>query len=242
MVGNLPRVSKRLERVLVVSKADVSGVNEVLVAGGFRVVGEAPDFVVCFGGDGTVLFGERSFPGVPKLVVKTSRVCRRCDYTLDELAGVLSRIRAGDYRLHSEMKLVAEARGVRLVGLNEVQVHLKLPISAVRFSVSVDGREVSDLVGDGVIVATPFGSTGYYAATGGERFESGIGVSFNNLHRRKVGSFVVSEDSVVKLNVSRGPAWLLADNDRNFVELNCGDSAVVRKADGVANFIVVSGV
>ena len=234
MVG----ASRKLERVLVVSKADPSKINEVLVAEGFRVVEVDPDFVVCFGGDGTVLFGERSFPGVPKLVVKTSRVCRECDYTLDGLAGVLSRIRAGDYRLHGKMKLVAEALGVRLVGLNEVQVHLKLPISAVRFSVSVDGKEFEDLIGDGVIFATPFGSTGYYAATGGKRFEKGIGVSFNNLHRRKVESFVVPEDSVVNLRVSRGPAWLLADNYENFVELNGGDSAVVRKADGVARFIV----
>ncbi|UCC58904.1 MAG: NAD(+)/NADH kinase [Candidatus Bathyarchaeum sp.] len=238
MVG----AARKLEKVLVVSKADPSKIEKVLVGEGFRVVDMDPDFVVCFGGDGTVLFGERSFPGVPKLIVKTSRVCRKCDYTVDKLAGVLSRIRAGDYRLHGEMKLVAESKGVRLVGLNEIQVHIKLPISAVRFSVSVDGKEYNDLIGDGVIVATPFGSTGYYEATGGERFERGIGVSFNNLHRRKVGSFVVSEDSVVRLVVSRGPAWLLADNDRNFVELNGGDSAVVRKADGVANFIVVSGV
>ena len=108
--------TRKLERVLVVSKADPSRVHEVLVAGGFRVVEEAPDFVVCFGGDGTVLFGERSFPGVPKLIVKTSRVCRKCDYTVDELAGVLSRIRAGDYRLHEEMKVEAEAKGVRLAG------------------------------------------------------------------------------------------------------------------------------
>ncbi len=232
---------KRLERVLVVSKADPSEVNGVLVAGGFRVVEENPDFVVCFGGDGTVLFGERSFPGVPKLIVKTSRVWREWDYTLENLNDVLSGIRAGDFRLRGEMKLVAEAGGVRLVGLNEVQVHLKLPISAVRFSVSVDGREFGGLVGDGVVVATPFGSTGYYEATGGERFEKGIGISFNNLHNRKIGSFVVSEDSVVKLRVRRGPAWLLADNNENFVELNGGDSAVVRRADGVARFIVVSG-
>ena len=239
MVGNLPRAPKKLERVRVISKTESPKIEGLLVAGGFRVVEGDPDFIVCFGGDGTVLFSERSFPGVPKLIVKTSKVCRKCDYTLDDLEEVLSRIREGDYCLHGEMKLVAEARGVRLVGLNEVQVHLKLPFSAVRFSVSVDGREFDGLIGDGVIVATPFGSTGYYEATGGERFEKGIGISFNNLHCRKVGSCVVSEDSVVKLVISRGPAWLVADNNENFVELNAGDSVTVRKSDGVANFIYV---
>jgi NAD+ kinase len=153
----------------------------------------------------------------------------------------LHRIMEGEYRIHEEMKLVAEMGGVRLVGLNEVQVHLKWPFSAVRFGISVDGIDFDGLVGDGVVVATPFGSTGYYLATGGKRFEKGIGVSFNNLHNRIVGSFVVSEDSVVKLSIRRGPAWLLADNNENFVELKGGDSATVRKAEGVARFLVVSG-
>jgi NAD+ kinase len=229
-----------LKRVLVVSRADTSGIERVLAAEGFRVVEESPDFVVCFGGDGTVLFGERVFPGVPKLIVKTSRVCRRYGYAPHELYSLLSRVREGELRFHEELKLVGEAGGVRLVGLNEVQLHIKSPISAVRFSLSVDGKEFESLIGDGVIVASPFGSTGYYAATGGQRFEEGIGISFNNLHNSRVGSFVVSEGSVVGLTVNRGPAWLLADNDEHFVEMNAGDSATVRKADGVARFIVVS--
>jgi NAD+ kinase len=236
MVG----ASKKLRRVLVVSKADPSGVEGALEKEGFKVVEGDPDFVVCFGGDGTVLFGERVFPGVPKLVVKTSRVCRRYSYAPIELYGLLSRVRMGDFLLHDELKLVGETKGVRLVGLNEVQLHIKSPIGAVRFSLSVDGREFEDLIGDGVIVASPFGSSAYYAATGGKQFEEGIGVSFNNLHNRRVESFVVSEDSVVGLTVSRGPAWFLADNDERFVELNAGDTATVRRAEGVARFIVVS--
>jgi NAD+ kinase len=232
---------RKLERAVVVSLSDTSGIEGRLVAEGFKVVGEDPDFVVCLGGDGTLLFGERSFPGVPKLIVKTSKGCRRrSDYAPHELYGLLSKIKMGNYRIQEEMKLEAEAKGERLVGLNEVQVHIKMPISAVRFSVSVDGKEHEDLVGDGVIVATPFGSTGYYLATGGERFEKGIGISFNNLHNRRIGSFVVSEDSVVNLSISRGPAWLLADNNENFVELKAGDEVTVRKAEGVANLICVS--
>lgn len=237
MVG----ASEKLRRVLVVSKADPSGVEGALVREGFEVVKRDPDFVVCFGGDGTVLFGERSFPGVPKLVVKTSRVCRRYGYAPHELFGVLGKIREGNFELVEEMKLVGEAGGKKLVGLNEVQVHLKLPYSAVRFGVSAGGKEFGDLIGDGVVVASPFGSSGYYAATGGAPFKEGIGISFNNLHNKRVGGFVVSEDSVVELSISRGPAWFLADNDEHFVELNAGDHATVRKAEGVARFICVDG-
>jgi len=240
MVGNLSMVPKKLEKVLVVSRQDTSKIKDVLVAEGFKVVNGNPDFIVCYGGDGTVLFSERSYPEVPKLIIKTSPVCRKCDFTLYELKNVLSKIRGGNYCLHKKMKLETEANGKRLVGLNEIQIHPKLPIHAVRFSLSVDGKEFEDLVGDGVIVATPFGSTGYYKATGGKRFAEGIGISFNNLHNMNMESFVVPEDSVVKLTVSRGPAWLLADNNENIIELQAKDSVTIRKSESTANFIYVS--
>jgi len=231
---------KKLERVLVVSRQGTSKIRDALAAEGFKVVKGNPDFIVCYGGDGTVLFSERRYPEVPKLIIKTSRVCRKCDYTLDELKNVLSKIREGNYCLHKKMKLETEAKGGKLVGLNEIQIHPKLPIHAVRFSLSVDGKECEDLVGDGVIVATPFGSTGYYKATGGKRFAKGIGVSFNNLHNSNVGSFVVPEDSAVKLTVSRGPAWLVADNNENLIELRAKDAVTIRKSGSTANFIYVS--
>ena len=135
------------------------------------------------------------------------------------------------------MKLETVAKGERLVGLNEIQVHLKLPIYAVRFSVSADGKEYTNLIGDGVIVATSFGSTAYYKATGGESFRKGIGISFNNLHNKNAESFVVPEDHVVKLTISRGPAWLLADNNEKFVDLDAGDSIEISKSKSTANFI-----
>jgi NAD+ kinase len=240
MVGNLSGAPKKLERVLVVSLQDTSKIKGVLVAEGFKVVERNPDFIVCFGGDGTVLFSERTFPEIPKLIIKTSRVCRKCDYTPDDLKDLLPKSREGNYCLHKKMKLETEAKGKKLVGLNEIQIHPKLPIYAVRFSLSVDGKEYKDLIGDGVIVATSFGSTGYYEATGGKRFTKGIGISFNNLHNRNMKGFVVPEDSIVKLVISRGPAWLLADNNKNFIELRAKDTVTIRKSSSVANFICVS--
>ena len=237
MVGKVSRAPKKLEKVLVVFRRDPSEVKNALAEAGFELVEENPDFVVCYGGDGTVLFSERKFPGVPKLIIKTSIACRMYDYALDDLNTLLSKIKAGNYQIHSEMKLEAEAKGKKLVGLNEIQIHLKLPIYSVRFSLSADGKEYSNLIGDGVIVATPFGSTGYYAATGGNPFKKGIGVSFNNLHNLKADSFVVPENTVVKLAVSRGPAWLLADNNEDFIDLDAGDAMAVRKSGGIANFI-----
>ena len=236
MTNNLSIATKKLKKALVVFRRDASEVKNCLIEKDFELVENDPDFVVCYGGDGTVLFGERKFPGVPKLIIKTSRACRIYDYTLNDLPGLLSRIKAGDYQIHSEMKIETEAKGENLVGLNEIQVHLKLPIYAVRFSLSVNGKKYDGLIGDGVIVATPFGSTAYYRATGGKSFKEGIGVSFNNLHNSDVKSFVTPENTILKLIITRGPAWLLADNNENFVDLEAGDAVTIRKSKSIANF------
>ncbi len=240
MVGDWVKDPKKLKKVKVVFRLDPSTVKKVLTAEGFEVVDKDPDFVVCYGGDGTVLFGEREYPEVPKLILKTSRVCRPYDYNPEKLREYLKKIKDGDYRIYSEMKLKTTTKGKKLVGLNEIQIHLKLPIYAVRFSFSVNGKKIDELIGDGVIVSTPFGCTGYYKATGGKSFEKGIGISFNNLHNKKEQSLVVSEDSVVKLKVTRGPAWLLADNNEDFIELDAGDSVEIQKSESMANFIYFS--
>jgi NAD+ kinase len=242
MVGNLSMASKKLETVLVISRHDTSNIEAILSEEGFSVTDKNPDFIVCYGGDGTVLFSERKFPEVPKLIIKTSRACRKYDYTLGELKNLLSKIREGKYFLHNKMKLETEAKGKKLVGLNEIQIHPKLPIHAVRFSLFVSGEEYKDLIGDGVIVATPFGSTGYYKATGGKRFAKGIGVSFNNLHNKNIGSFVVPDSSIVELRIIRGTAWLLADNDEDLIELQAKDAVTIRKSESIANFIYVSNI
>ena len=49
--------------------------------------------------------------------------------------------------------------------------------------------------------------------------------------------FVVSDNSVVKLTITRGPAWLLADNNEDFVDLDAGDTVIIKKSQSVANFI-----
>jgi NAD+ kinase len=237
MVSNLLKAPKWLKTVNVVFRRDPTEIRKTLTANGFKLVDNKPDFVICYGGDGTVLFAERKFPKIPKLIIKTSRACRKYDYSLEKLCDLLAMIKARDYQIHSEIKLEATAKGEKLVGLNEIQVHPKLPIYAVRFSLSAHGKKCNDLIGDGVIIATPFGSTAYYSATGGKSFEKGIGISFNNLHYTKIDSFVVPEDTVVKLIVSRGPAWLLADNNENFVELIEGDAVTVKKNSSAANFI-----
>lgn len=230
---------KRLKRVLIVSRSETPRLEKLLMENDFMIVERNPDFIVCYGGDGTVLFSERKFPQVPKLIVKRTNVCRKCDYTLYEIENVLAKIRDGKFKMRKEIKLETRFKNEKMVGLNEIQIRAKLPIYAVRFSLSANGKEFNNLVGDGVIVATPFGSTGYYKSTGGKPFNKGIGISFNNLHDRKIKSFVVPEDSTIEAKVNRGSALVLADNDERFFELEDNEVSSIRESKSRASFIYV---
>jgi len=240
-MNNLPNqdATKKLNKVLIVSRTEASQLKDLLTKNSFKIVERNPDFVVCYGGDGTVLFGERKFPEVPKLVVKRRNTCRECDYTLYDFENILFKIREGKFEIRKEMKLETNFENENLVGLNEIQIRAKLPIHAIRFSVFVDGKEFENLIGDGVIVATPFGSTGYYRSTGGRKFNKGIGISFNNLHNKKIKSFVVPESSLIRVKVNRGPTWVLADNYEKFFELEDNVTSTIKKSKSVANFIYV---
>ncbi len=229
----------RMEKVLVFSLTEVPELKKILIENGFKIVGKNPDFIVTYGGDGTVLFCERKLPQVPKLIVKKSNVCRKCDYTLSELKNVLPKIREGKFRIRKEIKLETKINNEKLIGLNEIQIRSKTPIHALRFSLSVDGKDFSNLIGDGVVVATPFGSTAYYKSTGGIKFTKGIGLSFNNLHNKRIKSFVYPDNSIIKTKIHRGPAWVLADNYERFFELKEGNVSTIKKSESQANFIYV---
>ncbi|MCW3980339.1 MAG: hypothetical protein NWF11_02580 [Candidatus Bathyarchaeota archaeon] len=226
-----------LQKALIVSLQESPEIESLLVEADFESVKKDPDFVVCYGGDGTLLYGERKFPGVPKLIVKKANAYRRIDYDLEGARDALMKIKHGQFRIQEEMKLEARFIERKLTGLNEIQIHTKRHICAIRFSLAVDGKKFENLIGDGAIIATPFGATGYYKSTGGKHFEKGIGISFNNLHNRRVKSFVVSDKSVVRLKVARGPALILADNDDKDFQLDENDVSSIRKSRVKARFI-----
>jgi NAD+ kinase len=236
----ISRIQRELIKVLIVSRKDTSVISRILYDNNFEIVNQNPDFMICSGGDGTVLYSERKFPGVPKLLLKNSKTCRKCDYRFLQLEEILIKIKEGKYTLRSEMKLETKIKDTKLVGLNEIQIHTRIPISAIRFWLSIGKKRFLNLIGDGVIVATPFGSTGYYKSTGGKGFERGIGISFNNLHNRRIESFIVNDNEVISVGINRGPASVYADNYRKSVQLSQGDIVHIRKCKEQAIFIDVS--
>ena len=203
---------------------------------GLVLVDKDPDVVVCYGGDGTLLAAELKWPGVPKVPVLNSRRGHRCiPHPAHE---VLHGLATGQLVSNRYMKIEGEILrdGVRLypnqlVALNEFNVHMGLINSAVRFQLWLNGDPYDDgmeLLGDGFVVCTPFGSTAYYAQITRGIFTKGIGIAFKSTNAH-VDHLVVPEDTECRIQITRGPAVLAFDSADEYVQLEEGDELIARK-------------
>jgi NAD+ kinase len=187
-----------------------------------------PDTVISVGGDGTLLQAERKYPGLPKLPIRSSETSRKThDHKVEHL---LEKLAAGGLVEIRQMKISAVCGERKLYGLNEVIVHNELVTSAIRYRVAINGSDHSgDIIGDGLLVATPFGSTAYYRSITHSIFQVGIGLAFNN-STEPLDHLVLAEDSIICVTVLRGPAVVAADNDPHWIHIAPGKSVTVQKA------------
>ncbi|MBU5689273.1 MAG: NAD(+)/NADH kinase [Candidatus Aenigmarchaeota archaeon] len=223
-------------KVAIVSQNNYKLIKQIKSAG-LRIVKVQPDIVISIGGDGTILLSERLYPSVPKLAIKTSSTCRKCQYMPGHLKVALELIKKGKYRIVEEKKIEAKFKNHRLIALNEIQLHNKKPTVAIRFSVQANGFKQDNVIGDGLIVSTPFGSTGYYMSITGKKFKKGIGLAFNNPHNIKTKGIVLDENKKINIKLLREEAWLIRDNDDNFLSLKKNDRFKVFVSKEKAHFI-----
>ncbi|HOZ49210.1 MAG TPA: hypothetical protein PLO37_23360 [Candidatus Hydrogenedentes bacterium] len=212
--------------------------------GDLRIVQEEPDVIVCYGGDGTLLSAERQWPGVPKVPIRNSRRGNRCIAHPPE--AVIERMARGELVPAKYLKVQCTVRHTTqadpaflLTAMNEFNMHMGRINSAVRFVLWLDeepynqGREV---LGDGFVVSTPFGSTAYFSHITRGVFHAGIGLAFQNTTEH-TNHVIVPESAVVRLRVTRGPAMLAHDNSPNYFHLREGHELVFRKHDQSATIL-----
>jgi len=132
------------------------------------------DILVTLGGDGTILRAARiAAPGgKPIIGINLGRVGFLAELSPDEWQEGLAKLLVGDYWLERRMMLRSEHwQGNRLqstnLALNEVVVARGRLARVVRIGAHADGAELSEYLADGLIAATPTGSTAYAFAAGG---------------------------------------------------------------------------
>jgi NAD+ kinase len=211
------------------------------------------DLVFVLGGDGTLLrAAELARPaGVPVLGVNLGRVGFLAEADSDDLDVAVRRVLDGKFHVDERMTLdvVATHDGeeiARTWALNEASVEKSSRERILDVLIEVDGRPVSSFGSDGVLCATPTGSTAYAFSAGGPVIWPDVQAMVvvpSNAHAMFARPLVVSPTSKVALEVDPGghPAVLFCDGQRTFdlpagarVEVSAGSEPVrlVRLWDG----------
>lgn len=203
---------------------------------GFEIVTKNPDFIISYGGDGTVLKAEYTYPSVPKIVLRGSRICKKCSILSNE--EVLKKVKAQKFEIKKIGKLEVHINGKILYAMDNILVHNKDPRHAIRYKVSINGKNMGhEVIGDGVVVATVLGATGYYRSITDSLFEVGIGLAFNN-SIEQADHMVLRESSQIKLYIIRGTAEVFADNQEKNIELNDGEELLIKKSDKLVKLVI----
>jgi NAD+ kinase len=202
------------------------------------------ELIVVLGGDGTLLsIARRTRVRVPILGVNLGELGFLTEVVEDEAMPMLARVVAGRYELDRRMTLAARlVRGHRIVGrfraLNDVVITNGALARVVQFTVTVDGLPFNTYRADGMIVATPTGSTAYSLSVGGPIVEPTVQVlvlspiSPHTLSNRPV---VLRPNATVRMTLgAREQDVLLTVDGQEGVPLAAGDVIEVRRGAPVS--------
>lgn len=198
--------------------------------------------IVCFGGDGTILHMAKTATraGIPLLGVNIGTMGFMAELESTEL-DQLKRLATDDYTIDSRMMLdVTVMRDKDIVfhdiSLNDVVITKGAVARIVHLGVECDGVQAMECDGDGVIIATPTGSTAYSLSAGGPIVEpEAHNILVTPICAHDMGSrcMVASENRVITVQLTRNArrnAFLSVDGGKA-LRLNMGDVATIKKSD-----------
>ena len=200
------------------------------------------DLVICFGGDGTILHMAKTATrrGIPILGVNIGTMGFMAELENTEL-DQLARLAAGDYAIDKRMMLdvtVFRDRDIIFhdVCLNDVVITKGAVARIVHLAVKCDGIDAMECGGDGVIVATPTGSTAYSLSAGGPIVEpEAHNIIITPICAHDVGSrcIVASPKRVIGVELvknARRNAYLSVDGGKA-LRLNMGEQVVIKRSN-----------
>jgi len=191
------------------------------------------DLLICFGGDGTILHAARdaTLHNIPILGVNTGSVGFMAELERSELP-LLAPLAHGMYTVEERMMLdVRVLRGNKIIyedsALNDAVISKGSMARVAEMEVLADRVKVTGITGDGVIVATPTGSTAYSMSAGGpivEPTSKSIIVTPVCAHQLAARAMVLAPERVVTVQLPRG--------NRKYLYLSVDGGKAVRLTGG----------
>ena len=213
----------------------------------YEAIGKGADLAVVIGGDGTMLAAARNLVGsrVPLIGVNQGRVGFMTDIGHDDMRAAIGAVLDGKYTLEERALLDAEIfRGkqsiIRAVALNEAVVGKGAQGRLIEFELSIDGEFVYKLRGDGVIVATPTGSTAYALSAQGPILHPAVpalALVPLNPHTLSARPVSVSDRSVIEIALVRSVDARAHFDGFALTDMAEGDRLVLRRSADAVRFV-----
>jgi NAD+ kinase len=210
------------------------------------------DMLLVLGGDGTFLRAAAAViqDDVPLLGINVGKVGFLSKVEAAAIERVLGLLTEGRYALEPRMALDGvilrdgEVVGERMVALNDIVIARGSLARVVRLDTSIDGSHLASFVADGLVVASPTGSTGYSFSAGGPI----LGPTARNLvvtpiagYLTTIRSVVVGPEAVVRCRIVAAHEALVSVDGREDIPLAVGDVVEVRAIERPVRLVEPEG-
>ena len=217
----------------------------------------AASCMIVLGGDGTMLRAakETAFSRIPLLGVNLGTMGYLAEVEVVSLEEALERLLRKDYRVEERMMLSGSVRRgdgsretAQLDALNDVTVTRCGPMQVVPLRIWVNGQLLAGYGADGIVIATPTGSTGYNLSAGGPIVEPEAGLILLTPicpHTLNTRSVVLCDRDVVEVEIGRKPSGDIQEVEVSFdgsflTRLRSGDRVRVKKSERTTSIIRLS--
>ena len=207
---------------------------------------ERPDLCLVLGGDGSILWGLRRYArsGVPVFGVNFGTVGFLAAVERDQIEAGLRQAFAGSFEAIELPGLEVDSPG-GATALNDVTFSRRPHSQLAELSYAIAGEEVGNVRCDGLVAATPAGSTGYNLANSGPILAWGVegyAVSYIAPHSLTARALVVAPSDVLRVGneTGRDPVDVAVDGEP-VAELAPGEETEVRFSNGAATLAQIPG-
>lgn len=234
LTANPKRPETEKARVRIAKIADSMGFSYTFHDGEDSGIPIDADAFVVIGGDGSLIRVAHTACryDIPIIGVHCGRVGFLTELNEEEIGPALSRFREGDYSVSLRSMLDLKVNdGEPVPCLNDVLVYKHSFSGVTQLDISINHDTVGTFFGDGIVVATPTGATGYSLSAGGPVAASGLEAMIitpicpHTLHFRPI---VAPIDATVTIRSSE-KSFVAGDGDR-VAELDPGDTVTVAKS------------
>lgn len=211
--------------------------------------------IFVLGGDGTLIRAAVKLVGrnLPLIGVNLGTLGYLCELEAKDVLGAIERLMQDNYTLEERMMLTGHGemsggQTTERTALNEIAIHSTGTLSILNLIVYVNGRYLHTFHGDGILVSTPTGSTGYNMSAGGPIVDPKANMLLLtpiNAHNLNSKSIVIGAEDEVMIEIGsrrteNDEAALVSFDGDGIEKLAVGDKFVIKKADATIKICKLS--